>query len=204
VATDVGGTSSQFQIGSATGQPGSAGGFQFGVGLQFKLSDVLKYVEFQNLFDHYSIDQVEIEVQYLKNSAIVQPTSGSSTASMPSVMYAPDFDDGNAPASPTELAERQRAKGWTFRGDNKPLRIKLQPRVANLVYRDNAATAYTAYSSDLSRQGTAIDLTYVDVPHYGLKMWFSDVTSSAAAAGVTGDSIFRFKFYYRLTLRDPK
>lgn len=202
LATDVGGTSSQFSIGPANIQPGSAGGFQFGVGMQFKLSDVLKNVEFQNLFDHYSIDQVELEVSYLKNAANVTPTSGTSTASMPSVAYAPDFDDASVPLA-TDVLERQRVKNWTFRGDGQPLRIKLQPRTANLVYRDNAATTYIAYSARPGKS-TILDLAYNDVPHYGLKMWFSDVLATAASTGVTGDSIFRFRLVYRLTMYDPK
>lgn len=168
--------------------------YQFGGSLQFKLSDVTAYSDFTELFDHYTIDQVDIEVTNLHNSANTQQFA----ALMPTIMYVCDFDDATPPVAAQYMNEFQRAKSWTFRGDGQPLKFSVRPRIASTVYATGVTAAYGP-----GKQGQLIDSDRTDVPFYGVKFWIQDayITGTSAAIGETN---LRWKMKYHLKMVDPK
>lgn len=191
------GTSTPVAFGTPTANTGGAGGnqgYQVGAGMQFLLTDVPSYTDFTSLFDHYTIEQVDVEIDCLLNSAAGASstvTSGINTALMPSVTYVPDFDDSSPPTTGASISEYQRAKTWTFRGSGKPLTFSIKPRTAVQIFR-GVTSAYAA-----GAENTAINLAYNDVPHYGVKLWFDNVTSDI-------DQTFRVRLKYHLKFQDPK
>lgn len=194
VTEDSGGGTAPLALGAVGADPsGVANSYTFGGAFQFQLTDLPAYSDFQNLFDQYRIDQVDIEVSQVQNAA----SAGNPASQMMTIMYAPDFDDANVPTLASNLTERQRMKQWTFRGDGKPLRISVQPRVAVPLYRAGITSPYSVAS-----QQTFIDMADSDVPHYGLKFWIQDAFSSTSV--YTGETHLRFKMKYHISCKDPQ
>lgn len=196
-AVDDGATTQIISLSAPSTMPGVNVNSQFGAALRFMITDLSAYTEFGALFDHYHIDQVDVEISYLKNTSSQGLTTGQSASSaMPTVMYCPDFDDNDVPSNPAELAQRSRTKQWTFRGDGQPLRFSIQPRQAALMYREGGSTI--AYGVGGAVQ--PVDWNYTDIPFYGAKLWFQDVYANTSINGVTGDSSFRIKCKYHLSM----
>lgn len=168
--------------------------YQMGGSLQFRLSDVTDFTDFTELFDHYTIEQVDVEVSNLHNS------SGATDARsiMPTLNYVCDFDDATPPAAPQTLANFQRAKSWTFRGDGQPLKFSVRPRIAQTVYTTGLTSAYGP-----GKQGQLLDCDRTDIPFYGIKFWLQDVYVSGTSAAI-GETNLRWKLKYHLKMVDPK
>lgn len=160
---------------------------------QWRLSDLPGVTDFTNLFDHYTIEQVDVEVNDTHNHS----SSDSNQQSMPTITYTPDFDDTTVPTAASTIAEYQRAKTHTFRGDGKPLKFSIKPRVAQPVYRQSVTSAYMA-----GPENTRINTTYNDVSHFGLKFWMNQL--AAYNTPDTGATRITFKMKYHLKFADPK
>jgi len=171
-------------------------GASFAGAMQFRLGDLPSVGDFTSLFDHYAIEQVDIEFDSLQNSAQVGAAT-TPVETIPSIVYCPDFDDATLPADAAELAEYQRAKTWTFRGSGKPLKISLKPRTALTVFRSGVTNAYSA-----GPEGNAVNVSYTDVPHYGLKFWVDNMPAPTIGAATLAG--IRFKVKYHLKFLDPK
>lgn len=188
--------------GAATADTSGVGNsYMCGGAMQFRITDLPGYTDFTNLFDQYRIDQVDVEISHLFNSSTSGGSPGSpplAGATMPTVMYCPDFDDAVVPTSQTQLAARQRTKQWTFRGDGGPLKFSVKPRIASLVYKTSGTTiGYT-----VADQSTWVNQAFTDVPSYGVKLWFQDMFQTTG--GPTGMTHFRVKMRYHLSCKDPE
>jgi len=195
VLSDDGGTSIPLSVGNTTVDttaPGT-GQYKFGGAMEFKLTDVPSTSDFTNLFDRYEIEQVDIEINNVHNSS----TGTNGNTAMPVITYVPDFDDSAIPANASVISQYQRAKTWTFRGDGKPLKISLKPRVQVPVYQSGMTSAYSAGAA-----GTKVDLAYSAVPHYGLKLWLENCYSGTTP--VVGQTNLTFKVKYHLKFLDPR
>lgn len=162
---------------------------QFAGACQFTLKDLPDYTDFTSLFDRYEIEQVDMEINCIYNSA----SAGTATQVMPTITYVPDFDDSVFPASPADISQYQRAKTWTFRGNGHPLKVSIKPRVSIPVDASAAAFAPGPTSTMLSVANAA-------VPYYGFKFWVRGVAFST----VNPTSSLSFKCKYHLKLQDPK
>lgn len=195
VLADDGGVTVPLTIGNTAVDTTSPGAqqYKFGGAMEWSLNDLPSNTDFTNLFDRYEIEQVDIEINDLHNSS----TGTNGITAMPTITYVPDFDDSAVPANASIVSQYQRAKTWTFRGDGKPLKISIKPRVQVPVYRAGMTSAYSAGVS-----GTKVDLAYPDVPHYGLKMWFENCHSGTSP--VVGQTNLTFKIKYHLKFLDPR
>lgn len=177
--------------------------YQFGGSMRFRLGDLPGLSDFTNLFDYYRIEQVDVEISCLKNSAAgtSQPSGYQNGDNvMPTIMYAPDFDDDVIPVGASDLTERQKTKSWTFRGDGKPLKFSIQPRPTALVYKEDGTTI--GYMTGTA--GNWVDCNNVSVPHYGVKFWLEDVWANTNTTGTTADTQFKIKMKYHVSCKDPR
>lgn len=166
---------------------------QFGGAFQFQLEDLPSYQDFTALFDQYRIDQVDIEVSNVHNSS----TGTDAQQQMPTIIWAPDFDDAQVPTLASRLSERQRAKQWTFRGSGVPLKFSIKPRIAQPAYRDALTSPYVVGPPAF------LNASYTDVPHFGVKFWMQNCYASAVPGG-KGETHFRIKCKYHLSFKDPQ
>lgn len=192
------GTSQPITVSSASTPGPNLMGFSFAGSVQFMLTDLPAVSDFTSLFDHYTIEQVDVEVDCLQNTAQLQ-YGGNSGSCMPSIIYVPDFDDAALPATGAALAEYQRAKTWTFKGSGKPLKFSIKPRTALTVYRTGVTSAYAA-----GPESTSLNLAYNDVPHYGIKFWLDNVMPDGNSGTGGSGTVFRVKMKYHLKFLDPK
>lgn len=193
--TSAGTAAPNVTLSSATADTG--GGGQFGGGVEFRLSDVPDVNDFTHLFDHYTIEQIDIEISQLQNSAAVGGSGGGTQqAVMATLNYTPDFDDSAAPANQNEIYQYQRMKQWTFRGSGTPLKFAIKPRTALTVYQTGITSAYAA-----GGENTSVNVAYPDVPHYGFKFWLNNLMGQSGP-GVGG--ILRMKCKYHFSFVDPK
>lgn len=190
------GTTNPITVGGATTTNTPAGtGESFGGNIKFMIDDLPGATDFTSLFDHYTIEQVDIEVNCLQNTAAVNVTNADNV--MPSITYVPDFDDSAVPTTGASIREYQRARTHTFRGSGKPLKFSIKPRTAVAVYRTAISSAYAA-----GAEGTALNLSYTDVPHYGIKFWVDNMAFDLTNPYTACDLQFRMK--YHLKFQDPK
>lgn len=115
------------------------------------------FTEFTTLYDEYRIDMVEFTF-YLKNV----PGNSSTVTEYPLLHYCIDNDDSGVPANLDEIRQHSNAKCVQLT-EQKPIRIRYKPSVAQEIYRTAVTTAYA------SKSGIFVDAASNNVPHYGLK-----------------------------------
>lgn len=190
-----GGTTNPINVGALATTFGSSN-FSFGGTAQFSLGNVPSSTDFSTLFDHYTLEQVDVEIDCLQNTTAALP---GTLVEMPSIMYVPDFDDAALPSSGSQINEYQRARTWTFRGDGKPLKFSIKPRTAIQVFRSAVTTAYAA-----GAEGTPLNIGYTDVPHYGFKFWVDNMALLPTVTSAFDSPVLRVKMKYHMKFQDPK
>lgn len=193
------GSTNPITVGNTSDEPLTGFGVQFGGAAQFRLDNLPQYTDFTALYDHYAIEQVDVEMDCLANSAPTSndPNFPTNQGKMPSITYVPDFDDANVPVTASNINEYQRAKTFTFRGSGKPLKFSIKPRTAVTIYRSGVTSAYAP-----AAEGMPLDLGYIDIPHYGFKFWINNMP--AAVDNLSGPAPIRVKLRYHLKFLDPR
>lgn len=137
------------------------------------------FAEFTTLFDAYCIDRVDITWNLISNS----------TDKYPTLLVAPDYDDGNAPATINEVTSSESCKVVQFSAEKREHTLSIVPRVAATAYRTGISSAYT-----WAAQGSLVDMALTDVPFYGVKYWLDNFNATT-----TPNAAFRvyFKFHVR-------
>lgn len=169
----------------------SGGGapYRFGAVCYFKLNNTLQSGDFTALYDRYKINGIKVKVIPLSNVA-----SANGQGLIPTMVYHTDFDDSLTPTSDTDV--RVKAGAREVRLD-KPVSIFIKPKIADAILGASAGTAFS-----IPRAAPYINMSYPDVPHYGLKMYFRDVNLMASASNV--NTCFRFETTYYLSCKDPQ
>lgn len=133
----------------------------------FKFNDLISYSEFQTLYDQFRIDYVIVNIQLINNVTSLQPPGTTTTqangqeANMyPRLWYVRDYDFGSSETL-SSIKERQGVKCVVLQ-PNRPLRIKVVPKVPVQTYRTSTTTGYGPKRMFLDFANG------VDVPHYGL------------------------------------
>lgn len=128
---------------------GTAGTPQ-GLAFSFSLDQLPNYTDFTNLFDHYSIDRIDLVAIPGVNPA--------------QIYSAPDFDDAVAPTGVADLLERQNCTVQVV-GPNsyQQFRRTIVPRMP--------MEGGTAAGPQLAPVGTPVDTADPSVQYFGFKLW---------------------------------
>ena len=120
------------------------------------------------LYDQYVIEKVELSIWSGATQALTGTVdTGVGTlqqnwaAPMPIIGWAPDMDDATN-TSITQLQQYSQYKSKQL-GNSLPLRTSVVPCCADTIYRPGATSAYAR------ARNQAINCSYADVPHYGIK-----------------------------------
>lgn len=169
----------------------SGGGapYRFGAVSYFKLSNVLQYGDLVALYDRYKISGIKVRIIPLSNVASV-----NGQGLIPTMVYNVDYDDSLTPTSDTDV--RVKAGAREVRLD-KPRTIYIKPKIADAILGASAGTAYS-----VPKNAPYINMSYADVPHFGLKMYFRDVNLMASGSSI--NTCFRFETTYYIACKDPQ
>lgn len=127
----------------------------------FKLSDLLNYTEFSNLFDEFMILGVKIKFIPSVTGADANPTS--SIVTMPNLFTCIDYDSAQTPTL-SEILQYPNVK--ITKASSIHSRY-FKPHVAYLTYKTALTSGYG------SKTNVWVDFENPDVPHYGL-LWCLD------------------------------
>lgn len=188
-------TSDSNQIGLQTPQfettlAGGGAPYRFGAVAYFKMSNCLQYSELTALYDRYKIAGIKWRIIPLSNVASV-----NGQGVIPTMVYHVDYDDALTPTSDADVRVKAGAKEVRL---DKPRSIYFKPKVAQSILGASAGTAYS-----VPKNAPYINMSYPDVPHYGLKMYFRDVNLSAASTSSI-NTCFRIETTYYLACKDPQ
>jgi len=136
----------------------------YGLGWEFRLSDVVNYSEFTTLFDQFMLTKCVVTLRLVTNpdSAAVTNlvTPVQITNWYPQVWYVPDYDDSGAETLDS-IKERIGVKRRTLKPDSV-VRIVIRPKILVQTYVTAIATGYAP-------KRMFVDCDQSTVPHYGLK-----------------------------------
>jgi len=162
---------------------------EYGGAMQFQLLNVINQGELTVLYDQYRLDFIALQIWASVNGN----TNGDPNALMPLMYYTPDYDDNTIPPDYITVAQYGACKAKRF-DTSKPLRIKLKPRTAVMLYNTGVSTGYG--------QGNPkqfLDCNNNNIKHYGLKFWVKD-HSTLNNPEVT----FRVQPTYYLTMKSTR
>jgi len=168
------------------------GAYDFGLACIFNAADIKNITNMYAQFDQYRILKVRVNVQYLANS--VDVVAGGSFNSLPTMYYCIDKDNAAIPNQQGDVTGQSNHKKFQF-SQGKSCSITFTPCLRMLAYQTQTGTqAWTTKSKQW------IDTAHNSfVPHFGLKMWFTD----AVLQGANGGSCFRFTYDYWLEFKSP-
>lgn len=152
-----------------------------------RLNQVTQSTDFTNLYDRYKITGVKATFLYQISDA---GTTGAGV--LPTIMWAPDYDDLSAPTYPA-LRAKQNAKQRILSA-NSPFSIFYRPRIMSTVQASNGALTPNAIVS----RGY-INAEYPTVDHAGLKFSINNLYGSTAVSAQ-----LEIKFTYYLSMKDPQ
>lgn len=162
---------------------------QVGIGLIFRLSDVINYNEFAVLFDQYCIRGVKMKIELICNNQV--DAQNANVGALPEIWTMTDFDDGNPP-SDIFVAQQYESLKRSKLEQSRTTSRTVVPRVAEYVYKTSGVTA--GYAQGKSNKW--LDCTNVDIDHYGMKFFLTDYPAQygyAPAIRVTFDYFLAFK-----------
>lgn len=144
--------------------------------LTFQMSDVINVSDFQNLFDQFTINKVELTLRWSPNDGIYNSSNNMAAtgAYNPVLYYVTDFDDDDDISSINDMLEIQKHKS-TRVVPGKPIKIVVKPAVQAQAYQTALSTAYGP------KWGMKLNFDDVNTPHYGLKLGVSKLDNNLGA-----------------------
>lgn len=138
-----------------------------GKAYHFQLDQLPDYSDFTTLYDAYTITGVKLVWNFAGNTAPIYDTYFANMP--PECLFAIDYDDADAPTSDVagwKSLQQMRSRFITI-GNKATCRYKMfvRPRILGMAYETAVTTAYVPLKAR-----TYIDMSNVDVPHYGVKM----------------------------------
>lgn len=164
----------QIDITMTSAVAGSAQGFAY----EWALSDVTNHEEFLNLFEEYRIVGVKYHMR---------PRLGINVATQTTdfgVLHVwRDHDDVNTPTAQAEYLQKQSVKSWNMNKPPANASIYIKPSILFQTYESTTSTGYSP------KFGQWISSNDPSVPHYGLKMWWEDVTQGTNSSATVHATI---------------
>lgn len=152
---------------------------------EVSLSDVIQSSDFSSLFDQYRITKVTYTFQMLNVPQSLQPpntaitlANGQTTNWYPKVWYVVDHD-GGATETISTIKERQGVRCRILQ-PNREIRVSFQPKCRTLTYSTSTSTGYAP-------KNIKIDMTDLNVEHFGLQVVFD-------SNGLDPTDTYPFKF----------
>lgn len=157
-----------------------ADNFQLPFSMVFSLKQLAQYTDIVNICDRYKITGAMIKISYNANSVggVNAGGTGPEPQFLPIVNWIADKDDDSVQTS-TQLRARTGLKQKCFKGSNDFVKIKCVPVPAPIVY-DGVASAYSVPATP-----QWINSGYPDVPHYGVKGYFQNLSLLAIGTCVS-------------------
>lgn len=141
---------------------------------QFNLAQLPNVSEFGTLYDQYKITGAQLKFVPGMTESILSPLSGvTAPLSFNRFHSVIDYDDNTTPPDENTLLQYGSLK--STQGNRTHTRF-IKPKVLQEIYRSAVATAYRPIGSQW------LDMSYTDVPHYGIKVWCSAPNSSSACS----------------------
>lgn len=149
--------------------------------INFSMKQLAQYTDITGICDRYKITGAVIRISYNANSVGGQDAGAAGTATaqfMPTVNYIVDKDDDGVQTC-TQLRARTGLRQRVFKGGNGFVTVKCVPVPAPVVY-DGVTSAYM-----VPAKPQWINSGYPDVPHYGVKGYFGNLSLLAQGTCVS-------------------
>jgi len=152
----------------------------------YSFADISGYGEFENMYDRFRLDMVQLRVQLVTNpdASMPNPLAGTYNSVHPKMWYCRDYDD-SAVENISALKERAKTKCIVL-NPNKIYKINVRPACRQIIYRTDVNEGYEP------KWKAWLDMAYPTVPHYGLKYSFD-----IGGAAPTADYPYKIKIEYR-------
>lgn len=154
---------------------------------EISFSDLVQSTDFSSMFDQYRITKVTFSIQMVTNpdsAAYTNAIANVNTANIPLTNWFPKLwyvvdHDGGATETISSIKERQGVRCRILQ-PNRELRISFMPKCRTLTYSTSTSTGYAP-------KNIKIDMTDVNVEHYGLQCVFD-------SNGIDPSDTYPFKF----------
>uniref|UniRef100_UPI004047A0A4 hypothetical protein n=1 Tax=Flavobacterium sp. TaxID=239 RepID=UPI004047A0A4 len=167
-------------------------------GVFYGLLAMPNVAEFQNLFDQYRIDKVDLTMFYSVNTNEVDKTATTSQNidALPVFGSALDYDD-TASVDMNGLQQYASFKQWQWGGQQNRggvHRLSVKPAIQRVTFSGNAGTA-TAGSERAF--GAVLDTSTGAINHFGVKMAFDPITQGvpSGASKLLGTLVITAKYH---------
>ena len=165
---------------------------QAGIGKSFRLDMLPNYTEFTTLFDQYRINGIAIKVVWRSTGiSMIETQADPDRPGAPILYDVIDLDDATAPTTRNEVMSYSKHQMTMYSTARRSRSKFFKPRGLNTIYRTGVSNAYT-----LANPKAWIDMSYVDVEHYGYK-GFVEVPNT----GATSVPVNYFDIHYTVYLQ---
>lgn len=169
---------------------------------KFCLSNLSDYADFTTLYDQYKILGVKLAWYAPANSQSFTTADGgwvadTKDASGLLILHSyNDYDDGVSPTSLNQMVQSPYYKRSVL-GAFKPVKRYCKPRSLQMLYDSAVTTGY-----QLGKKAW-VDVTYPDVPHYGIK-WMIEEPRSWTVGQDNAYMKLQLVVTYYIQFKDPR
>lgn len=168
--------------------------------LSFKLSDLVNYSEFENLYDRYKITRIQLRIHLVTNPDSTLYNGSEATNVLwqsanvfPRIWFCGDYDN-DASENITAFRQRAAAKSFILR-PNKDYKVWVKPATLVQAYRGAVTTTYEP------KWGAWVDMSQPDTPYYG---WRCAIDSDGAYIQDNYPYKVRINACYYFTCKDVR
>lgn len=131
----------------------------------FQLTDIINVADFENLFDQFKIEKVELIMRWSPTASVYTSSNTNQGQGVynPVLYYVRDYDDNDLINNITDMQEIQKHRSVRLT-PHRPIKINLKPAVLAQAYKTAVTTSYGP------KWGMKLSMNDDSTPHYGLKV----------------------------------
>lgn len=156
----------------------------FSAGYIVQFANIINSTEFQSLFDRYRIRGCKVQIIPMNNSARTYSSDSLGTCTI-----VRDYDDANLVSLENEVLEKEGSRTYRL---SKPVSIYFKPRLTQGLMDNTGAIVPVGIKAGSNQW---INMSNMNINHYGLKLYFNDV-NVPASTGVSTIFKIRTKLYF--------
>lgn len=162
--------------------------YDFGVGLSFRVGDLMNINNFLAIYDEYKITNLKCRLTFLSGQAQIGGLS-----LLPTMNYVADQDNSIAPTSAHDVVGKQGSRALRVSNARNTFSLSIKPMVNHYVAANTGSGQFAALKAS-----PWLDCAHPDILHNAGKFWFQNIY---LPAGSSTNTAIQWEFTFNVSFK---